>query len=134
MNRSALPPACQRPKPCLKLDSQRVAIRPRQRFSWRRWLRMRQSLQATRARSMANDIKLRAPLQVTGDDLERALFEQSMEELAVAQVFDRLRGIASVRAAEELNRALEVDIFEVLTEAWAKVPAVRNAVHLSALV
>jgi hypothetical protein len=83
---------------------------------------------------MGNDIKLRAPLQVTGDEVERALFEQSMEELAVAQVFDRLRGVASGRAAEELNRALEVDIFEVLTEAWAKVPAVRNAVHLSALV
>lgn len=83
---------------------------------------------------MANDIKLRAPLQVTGDDVERALFEQSMEELTVARVFDRLRGVASGRAAEELNRALDVDIFEVLTEAWAKVPAVRNAVHLSALV
>ena len=83
---------------------------------------------------MANDIRLRAPLQVTGDDVERALFEQSMEELTVARVFDRLRGVASGRAAEELNRALDVDIFEVLTEGWAKVPAVRNAVHLSALV
>jgi hypothetical protein len=83
---------------------------------------------------MANDIKLRAPLQVTGDEVERALFEQSMEELAVAQVFDRLRGVASGRAAEELNGALEIDIFEVLTDAWAKIPAVSSAVHLSALV
>ncbi|HZA96909.1 MAG TPA: hypothetical protein VE421_12285 [Burkholderiaceae bacterium] len=83
---------------------------------------------------MANDIKLRAPLQITGGEVERALFEQSMEELAVAQVFDRLRGVASGRAAEELNRALEIDIFEVLTEAWARIPAVSSAVHLSALV
>ena len=83
---------------------------------------------------MGNDIKLRAPLEVTGDDVERALFEQSMEELAVARVFDRLRGVASGRAAEELNRALEVDIFEVLADGWTRVPAVRNAVNLSALV
>jgi hypothetical protein len=82
---------------------------------------------------MGNDVKLRAPIEVTGDDVERALFEQSMDELAVAQVFDRLRGAASERAAEELNRALEVDIFEVLAQGWARVPAVRNAVQLSAL-
>ena len=82
---------------------------------------------------MRNDVKLQAPIEVTGDDVERALFEQSMDELAVARVFDRLRGAASVRAAEELNRALEVDIFEVLAQGWAKVPAVRNAVQLSAL-
>jgi hypothetical protein len=83
---------------------------------------------------MGNDVKLRAPIEVTGDDVERALFEQSMDEPAVARVFDRLRGAASERAAEELNRALEVDIFEVLAQGWARVPAVRNAVQLSALV
>ena len=83
---------------------------------------------------MANDVRLREPLRVTSDDVERALFEQSMDELAVAHVFDRLRGAASERAAEELNRSLEVDIFEVLAEGWAKVPGVRNAIQLSALV
>jgi hypothetical protein len=82
---------------------------------------------------MHNDIKLRAPIEVTGDDVERALFEQSMDELAVARVFDRLRGAAAERAAEELNHALEVDIFEVLTQGWTRLPAVRNAVQLSAL-
>ena len=83
---------------------------------------------------MGNDVRLREPLHVTGDDVERALFEQSMDELAVAHVFDRLRGVASERAAQELNRALEVNIFEVLAEGWAKVPGVRNAIQLSALV
>lgn len=83
---------------------------------------------------MGNDIKLRDPLNVTGDDVERALFEQSMDELPVAHMFDRLRGVASERAAEELNRALEVDIFDVLSEGWTQVPAVRNAIQLSALV
>lgn len=83
---------------------------------------------------MGNDVKLREPLHVTGDDVERALFEQSMDELAVAHMFDRLRGVASQRAAVELNRALELDIFEVLAEGWTKVPGVRNAIQLSALV
>lgn len=83
---------------------------------------------------MGNDVRLREPLSVTGDDVERALFEQSMDELAVAHVFHRLRGIASERAAEELNRALEVDIFDVLSEGWARVPGVRNAIQLSGLV
>lgn len=82
---------------------------------------------------MHNDFKLRAPIEVTGDDVERAMFEQSMDELAVARAFDRLRGAAAERAAEELNHALDVDIFEVLAQGWARLPAVRNAVQLSAL-
>ena len=82
---------------------------------------------------MGNDVKLRAPIEVTGDDVERALFAQSMDEPAVARVFDRLRGAASERAAQELNRALEVDILEVLEQGWARVPAVRNAVQISAM-
>jgi hypothetical protein len=82
---------------------------------------------------MHNDVRLHAPIEVTGDDVERALFEQSMDELAVARVFERLRGAAAERAAEELNHALEVDIFEVLAQGWARVPAVRTAVQLSTL-
>ena len=82
---------------------------------------------------MRNDVKLCTPIEVTGEDVERALFEQSMEEPAVARVFDRLRGVASERAAKELNRALEVDIFDVLAQGWVRVSAVSNAVQLSAL-
>jgi hypothetical protein len=82
---------------------------------------------------MHNDVRLRAPIEVTGHDVERVLFEQSRDELAVARMFDRLRGAAAERAAEALNHALEVDIFDVLAEGWAKVPAMRIAVQLSAL-
>ena len=82
---------------------------------------------------MHSGIKLHAPLTMTGDDVERALFDQGLEEAAVARMFDRLSGAAAERAADELNRALEVDIFEVLAQGWAKVPAVRTAVQLSAL-
>lgn len=82
---------------------------------------------------MLNDVSLCAQIQVTGDDVERALFEQSRDELAVARVFDQLRGAAAGRAAEELNHALEVDILEVLVQGWARAPAVRTQVQLSAL-
>jgi len=83
---------------------------------------------------MHNDVRLRAPIEVTGDDVEMALFVQSLDEPAAARVLDRLRGAAAERAAEELNHALDIDIFEMLTQAWARVPAVNTAVRLSALV
>jgi hypothetical protein len=82
---------------------------------------------------MHNDVRLCAQIQVTGDDVERALFEQSRDELAVAREFDRLRGAAAERAAEALNHALEIDIFEVLADGWAKVPMVRSQIQLDAL-
>ena len=83
---------------------------------------------------MHNDVRLRAPIEITGDDVETALFVQSLDEPAVARVLDRLRGANAKRAAEELNHALEVDIFDVLAQGWARVPAVSAAVQLSALV
>ena len=82
---------------------------------------------------MHNQVRLHVPIEVTGDDVERALFEQSKDESAVARVFERLRGAAAERAAKELNRALAVDIFDVLAQGWAQVPAVHTAVQLSAL-
>jgi hypothetical protein len=63
---------------------------------------------------MHNDVKLRAPMEVTGDDVEMALFVQSLDEPAAARVLDRLRGAAAERAAK-LNHALDIDIFEMLT-------------------
>lgn len=79
------------------------------------------------------DVMLHAPIEVTGDDVEKALLEQSKDELAVAREFDRLRGAAAERAAEALNHALDADLFDVLAQGWATVPAVRTAVQLSAL-
>ena len=78
-------------------------------------------------------VKLHAPIEVSGDDVERALLEQSKDESAIAQVFERLRGAAAERAADELNRALDVDILDVLAQGWIQVPAMHRAVQLSAL-
>jgi hypothetical protein len=82
---------------------------------------------------MHNQIRLHVPIEVTGDDVERAMFEQSMDEPAVARLLERLRGAAAERAADELNRALVIDIFDVLAQGWAQLPAVQRAVQLSAL-
>ena len=82
---------------------------------------------------MHNQVKLHVPIEVTGDDVETALFEQSKDESTVARVLEQLRGAAAERAAKELNRALAVDIFDVLAPGWAQVPAVHRAVQLSAL-
>lgn len=82
---------------------------------------------------MNNNIKLRAPLYVLSDDVEKAWFEQAKDEPVVAQAYDHLRGAAAKRAADELNQALDVDLFELLASGWANVPAVRNAVQLSVL-
>ena len=77
---------------------------------------------------MHDDVRLRAPIEVSDDDLKKAPFEQSLHELAVARLFDRLRGAAAERTAEELNHALEVDIFRSARTRGARVPAVRIAV------
>ena len=82
---------------------------------------------------MHEQISLHAPIEVSGDDVERALFEQSKDEFAVARIFERLRGAAAERAADELNRALDVDILDVLAQGWVQVPAMHRAVQLTAL-
>jgi len=82
---------------------------------------------------MYRQVRLHTPIEVTGADLERALAEQCKDEPAVARVFERLRGTAAERAAEELNRALDVDVFDLLARAWIQLPAVHRAVQFSAL-
>lgn len=83
---------------------------------------------------MSSAVKLRTPIAVSSEDVERALFEQAKEEPDVARAYEQLRGDIRQRAVDELNRALDLDAFEMLSRGWASVPAVRNAVQLSALI
>ena len=82
---------------------------------------------------MSSAIKLRAPITVSSEDLERALAEQEKNEPDVARAHEQLRGSNTKRAADELNRALDIDGFEMLSRGWASVTSVRNAVQLSAM-
>ena len=86
-----------------------------------------------RATTRVEQVRLLAPIELSGDDIERALAEQSRDESAVARVFERLRGAAAESAAVELNRALNVDILDVLAQGWVQVPVMHGAVQLSAV-
>lgn len=82
---------------------------------------------------MNNGIKLRAPIDVSSDDVEKALLELAKDEPAIARAYDHLRGPAAQLAADRLNQALDINAFDLLASGWAKVPAVRSAVQLSVL-
>jgi hypothetical protein len=82
---------------------------------------------------MSSAIRLQTPITVSSEDVERALMEQAKEEPEVARAQEQLRGSSAQRAAHELNRALGIDAFEVLSRGWASVTSVRNAVQLSAM-
>lgn len=81
---------------------------------------------------MLDSIKLVSPIVVSPDDVERAFLEHAKEEPAIASVCGPLRINADL-AADELNLALDIDVFEVFARVWTTVPSVRRAVQLSAL-
>lgn len=81
---------------------------------------------------MPESIRLASSIAVSADDVERALLEHAKEEPAMSGVCGQLRINADV-AADELNLALDFDVFEILARGWVTVPAVRRAVQLSGL-
>ncbi|HQR70254.1 MAG TPA: hypothetical protein PLE54_06600 [Burkholderiaceae bacterium] len=91
---------------------------------------IRTSIRATTTREQ---VWLLAPIEVGGNAVGRALAEQGKHESAVARVVDRLTRAAAEGAADELNRALDVDILDVLAQGWVQVPELHGAVLLSAM-
>jgi len=81
---------------------------------------------------MDDGIKLGTPLDISHDDVERALLEYAKDEPAFSDAHVPLRNAAQ-RAAAELNRVLDVDVLEMLRRGWATVPAVSRAIQLSAV-
>ena len=71
---------------------------------------------------MNKAIRLHTPIVVSSDDVEKALLEQAKNEPAVLRACEYLRGEAAERAAHELNQALDINAFELLTQGWARVP------------
>lgn len=82
---------------------------------------------------MSSAIKLRTPITVSTEEVERALFEQGKEAPEIARIHQQLRGPTAQQAADALNRALDIDAFEMLSRGWASVTSVRNAVQLSSM-
>ena len=81
---------------------------------------------------MDDGIKLGTPLDISHDDVERALLEYAKDEPAFSDAHGPLRNAAQ-QAAAELNRVLDVDVLEMLRRGWATVPAVSRAIQLSAV-
>jgi len=81
---------------------------------------------------MDDGIKLRTPLDISHDDVERALLEYAKDEPTFSGAHRPLRN-AGQQAAAELNRVLDVDVLEMLRRGWATVPSVSRAIQLSAL-
>jgi hypothetical protein len=82
---------------------------------------------------MSSAIKLQTPITVSSEEVMRALTEQAKEVPEVGRARGQLRGISAQRAADELNLALDINVFEMLARGWASVTTVRSAVQLSAM-
>lgn len=85
------------------------------------------------ATTTLEQVRLRAPIEVSGDCIESVLCERIADRSVPAQVLERLHGFAAECAAAELNRALDVDILDVLSQGWVQLPAMHEAVQLSAV-
>jgi hypothetical protein len=82
---------------------------------------------------MNERLKLRVPFVISRDDVERAWLEQAIHIPAVASAYNYLRGVAA-RAAEQLNRALDIDVSRWFRQGWFAVGAVRDAIQRSTAV
>lgn len=76
---------------------------------------------------MSKGLRLAQLIAIAPADVERALAEQAKEDTAVALVQKQLAGYPANLAAEELNRALDVDVLTLLAPAWGRLDAVRDA-------
>lgn len=83
--------------------------------------------------AMLERVRLRVPIEVSGDGIAGALCERIGDRSVSAHVLERLHGFAAECAAAELNRALDVDVLDVLSQGWVQLPAMHEAVQLSAV-
>ena len=80
---------------------------------------------------MSESLRLSELIDVTQDDVERALAEQAKDETAVALVQRQLVGYAASLGADELNKVLNAEVIVLLAPSWARVQAVRDAARRS---
>lgn len=76
---------------------------------------------------MSEALRLAELIAIAPADVERALAEQAKDETAVALVQRQLSGMPVSLGADELNRALDVDVLTLLAPAWGRLDAVRDA-------
>jgi hypothetical protein len=60
-------------------------------------------------------------------DIEKAMAEQARDGGAAQEAVTQLGGFAARVGADEINKALDLDMYDLLAHGWAKVQAVRDA-------
>lgn len=88
---------------------------------------------SAQATDKLEQVRLLAPIEIGVDDIDRALSGRIRSDSEFAQAFGPRRGESAERAAAELTRALDVDIVDVLSQGWVQLPAMSEAVQLSAV-
>lgn len=76
---------------------------------------------------MNGTASLRSLIDLSKEDVERALAEHGRSDAGVTDAIGHLGGFAASIAAQELNKVLDVDVYKLLAQAWTKVAAVRDA-------
>lgn len=76
---------------------------------------------------MTQSLRLSELITITPQDVERALAEQAKDETAVALVQRQLTGYPASLGADELNRACDASVLDLLAPAWSTLEAVRDA-------
>lgn len=75
---------------------------------------------------MSQTITVGSLIDLTRADVDTALAEHAKDDPDVSRALGHLGGFAASVGAEKLNKALEVDVIELLAKAWTKVQAVRD--------
>jgi hypothetical protein len=76
---------------------------------------------------MSGTIGLRSLVDLSKEDVERALAEHGRSNADVTHSLEHLGDFAASVAAQELNKVLDADVYKLLAQAWIKVAAVREA-------
>jgi hypothetical protein len=82
---------------------------------------------------MSDGMTLRSLIDLSKADIEKALAEHAKVDTDAARGLGHLGGFAAAIGAEQLNKALDVDVYELLAKAWTTVQAVHDAATKSRL-
>jgi hypothetical protein len=79
---------------------------------------------------MSQGPRLRDLIEISADDVAKALEQQAGEEPAAAQL-QGIVGFAASLGAQELHKAFDCDVFELLAAGWTKLQSVREGARRS---
>lgn len=80
---------------------------------------------------MNDQTRLCGLIEVKKADLEKALARKAEDDSEVAHALHYIGGLAASAATEEINRALDVDVYGLIAHAWSKVQAIRESAERS---